>query len=238
MHPTRPADDRPATTAIVLAAGSGTRFGGSKHLALLAGERLVDRAVRIVTAAVGPPVLALPPGEEWHGAPVHAVVSGGLTRTESVRNATAALPPDSEVVIVHDIARPLVQPAQFERLLAAIAKGADCAVPAWPLPDTLKFLHPDGAVEHRGREGYVVAQSPMAFAAATLRQVFDSFDDIPIEESIAVERLGGRVVTVPGDPWSHHVVEPRDLAVMEQLLAGKPVDRPLVGGTTVADLPT
>jgi 2-C-methyl-D-erythritol 4-phosphate cytidylyltransferase len=153
---------------------------------------------------------------------VRAVVSGGLTRTESVRNATAALPADTEVVIVHDIARPLVPLPQFDRLITAIAEGADCAVPAWPLPDTLKFLHPDGSIEHRGREGLVVAQSPMAFAAAILHQVFATFDEIPIEESIAVEQLGGRVVTVPGDPWSHHVVEPRDLAVMAQLLAGVP----------------
>jgi 2-C-methyl-D-erythritol 4-phosphate cytidylyltransferase len=206
--------------AIVLAAGSSTRFGHAKQFATLAGERLVDRAVRLATEAIGPPVLALPAGVTWDGPDVHATVSGGRSRTGSVRNALAAVDPSTEIVVVHDIARPLVTAHQFHRLVRAVSEGADCALPAWPLPDTLKYRSADGTIEHRGREGYVVAQSPMAFTATMLRRVFGSFDEIPIEESIAVEQLGGRVVTVPGDPWSHHVVAPRDLAVMERLLGG------------------
>ena len=149
-------------------------------------------------------------------------MSGGRSRTESVRNALAAVDPSAGVVVVHDIARPLVTARQFHRLIRAVSEGADCALPAWPLPDTLKHVRDDGTIEHRGREGYVVAQSPMAFTATMLRRVFDTFDEIPIEESIAVEQLGGRVVTVPGDPWSQHVVTPRDLAVMERLLGADP----------------
>lgn len=205
---------------IVLAAGSGSRFGGTKQFATLAGERLVDRAVRTVTEALGPPVLALPPDTAWDGPTVRAVVRGGHSRTASVRNALAAVDRAAGIVVVHDIARPLVTTGQFHRLVRAVTGGADCAVPAWPLPDTLKFVHADGTVEHRGREGYVIVQSPMAFTAAMLHKVFDAFDEIPIEESIAVERLGGRVVTVPGDPWSHHLVTPRDLEVIERLLSG------------------
>ena len=216
----------PRVAAIVLAAGSSTRFGGAKQFATLAGERLVDRAVRIATEAVGPPVLALPAGVVWDGPPVHAVVPGGGSRAESVRHALAAADASADVVVVHDIARPLAGPREFAALVHAVDAGADCALPAWPLPDTLKFVRADGTVEHRGREGYVVAQSPMAFAASMLRKVFDTFDEVPIEESIAVERLGGCVVTVPGDPWSHHVVAPRDLVLMERLLADDPSWRP------------
>lgn len=205
---------------VVLAAGSGRRFGGPKQFATLAGERLVDRAVRVLTAVAGPPVLVLPAGTAWDGADVRAVVPGGGSRGASVRSAVTAVDRGAAIVVVHDIARPLTSEDLVRRLIAAVAAGADCAVPTWAPPDTLKFVHPDGRVEHRGREGYVVAQSPMAFDAAALRRVVDTPGDPPVEESVAVSRLAGRVVTVPGDPWSHHVVTRRDLAIMERLLAG------------------
>lgn len=206
------------TSVIVLAAGSGSRFGGAKQFALLAGERLVDRAVRVATDAVGLPVLALPDGITWDGPPVQVAVPGGATRTESVRNALAQVPDSTDVIIVHDIARPLATVAQFHALIAAVAAGADAAVLAWDLPDTLKAVHPDGTLEHRGREGLAVAQTPMGFSAAMLRRVFATYDEVPIEESIVVAELGGRVVHVPGDRWSQHVVEPRDLELIELLL--------------------
>jgi len=203
---------------IVLAAGSGSRFGGAKQFALLAGERLVDRAVRVATEAVGLPVLTLPDGIAWDGPPVQAAVPGGATRTESVRNALAQVPDSAEVILVHDIARPLATVAQFHALIAAVDAGADAAVLAWELPDTLKALGPDGTLEHKGREGLAVAQTPMGFNAAMLRKVFATYDEVPIEESIVVAELGGRVVHVPGDRWSQHVVEPRDLELVELLL--------------------
>lgn len=208
---------------IVLAAGSGSRFGGAKQFALLAGERLVDRAVRMVTPVAGPPILTLPPGVEWDGPPVRIAVGGGATRTESVRNALAATPDDVTVIVVHDIARPLATADQIRSLIAAIEAGADTAVLTWALPDTLKALRPDGTIEHKGREGLVVAQTPMGFSAAMLRQVFATYDEVPIEESIVVEELGGRVVAVPGDRWSHHVVEPRDLEMLERLLSASEI---------------
>jgi 2-C-methyl-D-erythritol 4-phosphate cytidylyltransferase len=204
---------------IVLAAGAGSRFGGPKQFAFLAGERLVDRAVRLATEAVGPPILALPAGIDWDGPAVRSVVRGGDTRTDTVRLAVAAVPDDTTVIVVHDIARPLATARQVHTLIEAVEQGADAAVLAWPLPDTVKELRSDGTIEHRGRDRLLVAQTPMAFEATMLRQVFATGDEIPIEESIVVEQLGGRVVAVPGDPWSHHVVEPRDLDMLERLLA-------------------
>jgi 2-C-methyl-D-erythritol 4-phosphate cytidylyltransferase len=214
---------------IVLAAGSGARFGGLKQFALLAGERLVDRAVRLATEAVGPPILALPAGVPWEGPVVLTVVSGGDTRTATVRNAVAVVPHNVSVIVIHDIARPLATAEQIHALIEAVDQGADAAVLAWPLPDTVKELRSDGTLEHRGRDRLMVAQTPMAFGAAMLRRVFASFDEIPIEESIAVEQLGGQVVAVPGDPWSHHVVEPQDLVVLERLLAPQQESRTFFG---------
>jgi 2-C-methyl-D-erythritol 4-phosphate cytidylyltransferase len=206
--------------AIVLAAGRGDRFGGGKPFAVVAGQRLVDRAVELVTPQCGPPVLALPAGMAWDGPPVAAVVEGGASRTDSTRRALAALPPEVEGVVLHDVVRPLAAAAQIRALIDALAEGADAAVPIWTPPDTVKRIRDDGTVEHLGREGLGIAQSPMAFRVAMLRRVFAETSGDAVEETVGVERLGGRVVAVPGDPWSHHVVEPRDVELLGRLLAG------------------
>ena len=203
---------------VVLAGGHSERFGTPKQYALLAGERLVDRAVRLVRRFTDLVVVALPDGHDWDGPPVHAAVTGGPSRTESMREAMRAVPPDVEFVLVNDVIRPLASARVVNDLLSAVAAGADGAMPVWSLPDTLKVLHDDGRITHAGREGFVVAQGPTAFRAAALRRMFDELGDIPIEETVGIERIGGRVVGVPGDRWSHHVVEPRDLVLMERLL--------------------
>jgi len=210
--------DQGALAAVVLAAGRGDRFGTHKQYARIGGERLIDRAVRLVRAFTERIVVVLPEGHAWDGAAVHASLSGGPSRTSSLRRAMAALPADTERVIVHDVVRPLATRASIRRLLAALAAGADGAMPVWTTPDTLKHLHDDGRITHAGREGFAIAQGPMAFRAAALRRMFAQLDEIPIEETVGVERIGGRVVGVEGDRWSHHVVEPRDLALMERLL--------------------
>jgi len=203
---------------VVLAAGRGERFGTPKQYARLGGERLVDRAVRLVRAFTECVVVALPEGHAWEGDPVHAAVAGGASRTESMRRAVAALPADTELVLVNDAIRPLATRRVVRALLAAVEAGADGAMPVWSLPDTLKTPHEDGRITHAGREEFVVAQGPTAFRAASLRRMFDELDVIPIEETVGIERIGGRVVGVPGDRWSHHVVEPRDLELMEHLI--------------------
>ena len=208
----------PALAAVVLAAGRGVRFGSPKQYARLAGERLVDRAVRFVAQFTEHVVVALPAGDAWDGPPVLAAVEGGPSRTESMRRAMAVVPADAERVLVHDAIRPLASRAVVRALRRALADGADGAMPVWPLPDTLKHPHADGRITHAGRDDVVVAQGPTAFRAAALRRMFAELDEIPIEETVGIERIGGRVVGVPGDRWSHHVVEPRDLERMERLL--------------------
>ncbi len=209
-----------ALAAVVLAAGRSERFGVPKQYARLGGQRLIDRAVGLVRRFTDRVIVVLPEGHGWEGPPVHATVAGGATRTESLRHAMTALPGDVELVLVHDVIRPLATSRVVRDLLAAVAVagGADAAMPVWPLPDTLKVLHDDGRITHAGREEFVMAQGPTAYRAAALRRMFDELADIPIEETVGIERIGGRVVSVPGDRWSHHVVEPRDLVLMERLL--------------------
>jgi len=75
------------------------------------------------------------------------------------------------VVVTHDCARPLASVDQVEAVIAAVLAGADAAITAWQSPDTLKRLRQDGSIEHLGREGILVAQSPIAHRRTTLMKV-------------------------------------------------------------------
>src|SRR4249919_3175438 len=210
--------------AIVLAAGLGTRFGQPKYSATLRGQRIVDRAVDLVRPFCRDVLVALPPGHSWDGDPVSGVTTGGSTRTESLRASLPLLRPDVEVVVTHDCVRPLAGAEQVEAVIAAVLAGADAAIPVWESPDTIKRLRQDGSIEHLGREGILVAQSPMAYRRATVMKVFETLEDVPLEETIGIERIGGRVVPVAGDRWSQHLVDQRDLRMFERLIEETAID--------------
>ena len=152
------------------------------------------------------------------------VATGGATRTESLRAAMPLLRPDVEVVVTHDCVRPLASADQVEAVIAAVLAGADAAIPVWQSPDTLKRLRQDGSIEHLGREGILVAQSPSAYRRTTLTKVFETLEDVPLDETIGVELIGGRVVPVTGDRWSQHLVDERDLRMFERLIGEMPQD--------------
>jgi 2-C-methyl-D-erythritol 4-phosphate cytidylyltransferase len=204
--------------AVVLAAGVGVRFGRPKFSAILRGKRLVDRAVDLVRPYCRDVLIVLPPGHDWEGDPVSAVATGGPTRTESLRAALPMLDPDVDVVVAHDCVRPFASPDQVVAVIAAVLAGADAAIPGWESPDTLKRVRDDGSIEHLGREGILVVQSPMAYRRTTLVRVFESLEVVPVEETIGVEMIGGRVVAVAGDRWSQHLVDQRDLTMFERLI--------------------
>ena len=208
--------------AVVLAAGAGTRFGQPKYSLALQGRRLVDMAVDLVRPLCRDVFVVLPAGHDWHGDPVSGVATGAATRTESLRAAIPLLRPDVDIVVTHDCVRPLASVNQVEAVIAAVRAGADAAIPAWQSPDTLKRLREDGSIEHLGREGILVAQSPSAYRRTTLVRVFETLEDVPLDETIGVELIGGRVVPVAGDRWSQHLVDERDLRMFEWLIGGMP----------------
>jgi 2-C-methyl-D-erythritol 4-phosphate cytidylyltransferase len=207
---------------VVLAAGAGQRFGSPKQFARLGAERVVDRAVRLLVAACDPVLVALPAGTGWDGDHAAAAVVGGTTRVGSVANAVAAVRAawgeDDGVFVVHDSIRPLATAEQLAGVVAAVQSGADGALVAAPLADTLKRIDADGTLHHVGREGYVVAHGPFAYRLSMLERVIAELGTELVEESVGVERLGGRLVLVPGDRWSHHLVEPADLERFGRLL--------------------
>src|SRR5580765_944436 len=100
------------TWAIVVAAGSGDRYGRPKQFDLLGGRRLLDWAVEAATAACDGVVTVLPAGHDEPGS-----VTGGATRSASVRAGLAALPADADIVVIHDAARPLAGPELFEQVI-------------------------------------------------------------------------------------------------------------------------
>jgi 2-C-methyl-D-erythritol 4-phosphate cytidylyltransferase len=209
--------------AIVVAGGSGSRFGDSapKQFLDLGGLRLIDWALAAASVSCGGVVAVLPAAhlEAITLAPGVAAVAGGSTRSASVRAGLEAVPADAAVIVVHDAARPLADAALFERVIAAVRAGADGAVPGVPVADTVKRVDPaDGLVlETLDRPALRAIQTPQAFAADALRQAHAGGDDAT-DDAALVEAAGGRVVVVEGDPSNLKVTGPEDLVRAEDLL--------------------
>lgn len=164
-------------------------------------------------------VVVLPAGVEWDGMTGAVPVTGGASRSESVRAGLAAVPVAADVVVVHDAARPLASPALFRAVIAAVAGGADGAVPGLAVNDTVKRVGADGAVaETVPRDGLVAVQTPQAFRAEALRAVHAAGGEAS-DDAALVEAAGGRVVVVPGEPINLKVTNPADIAVAAALLA-------------------
>jgi 2-C-methyl-D-erythritol 4-phosphate cytidylyltransferase len=204
--------------AVVVAAGHGARFGGPKQLQLLGDRRIVDHAVDAARAACDLVVLVVPADADWSVAGVLAV-TGGATRSESVRAGIAALPADADIVVVHDAARPLADVAMFERVIAAVRDGADGAVPGVPIVDTVKRVDPDGTVIATvPREGLAGVQTPQAFRADRLRAAHAGAPE-GTDDAAVLERAGGRVVVVAGSPDNFKITESDDIERAAGVLA-------------------
>jgi 2-C-methyl-D-erythritol 4-phosphate cytidylyltransferase len=211
---------RPRTSAVVVAAGLGARFGAPKQFLAAGGARLVDHAVAAAGAACDEVILVLPPDRPWDGAAVAAAVTGGATRAASVRAGLAAADPGTDIVVVHDAARALATSALFELVIDAVRAGADGAVPALPVADTLKRVEGDRVVDTVERTGLVAVQTPQAFRAECLRAAHAAEGDAT-DDAALVEAAGGTVVVVAGDPRNVKVTTVADLAVVEALLAAE-----------------
>jgi 2-C-methyl-D-erythritol 4-phosphate cytidylyltransferase len=205
-------------SGIVVAAGSGSRFGTAKQFAALRGTRLVDIAVDAARRSCDEVVVVLPAGVEWDGVPVAAAVPGGAQRSDSVRAGLAAVAPTAEIVVVHDAARPLASTELFDAVVSAVRDGADGAVPSVPVSDTIKRVDGERVVETVDRSSLVAVQTPQAFRADVLRRAHASADDAT-DDAALVESVGGIVVVVPGEPTNLKVTNARDLAIAAGLLA-------------------
>jgi 2-C-methyl-D-erythritol 4-phosphate cytidylyltransferase / 2-C-methyl-D-erythritol 2,4-cyclodiphosphate synthase len=221
--------------ALLMAAGSGTRFGAPepKQFAALLGRPvlrhaadalLADGAVRAIlpvcAAADRDRVAAL-----LHGLPLLPAVAGGATRQDSVRaglEALAAASPD--VVLVHDAARPVVPAGTIARLLAALA-GSPGAIPAQPVADTLKRGNDGFVVATVARDNLFRAQTPQAFRFADLLAAHRAGAAGATDDAQLLEAAGLRVALVPGSESNVKITVAGDLARFEAALRAHLVPR-------------
>jgi 2-C-methyl-D-erythritol 4-phosphate cytidylyltransferase len=207
-----------AVWAIVLAAGSGSRFGARKQFAAVGERRLVDLAVEAATEACGRVVLVLPGGATWDGRPVDHVVPGGVERSSSVRNALAAITDEVGTVVVHQAANPLARPELIGQLLAAVADGAPAAFPGLRPADVVRRVEGERAGDVVGRDDLVLVQTPAAFRLEVLRRAH-AVGGGALEDTALVSACGYEVHVVAGDPRNVHVATPADLEVVRALAA-------------------
>jgi 2-C-methyl-D-erythritol 4-phosphate cytidylyltransferase len=197
--------------AIVVAGGSGARFGGPKQFEMLKGRRVVDWALVASRSVADGVVLVVPAAHVDEEAPAaDVVVAGGTSRSGSVRAGLAAVPAGAEVVVVHDAARPFAAPALFEAVVASVRGGADAAIPGVPIVDTVKRVVGGRVIGTLDREELVAVQTPQAFAADALRQAHAAGGEAT-DDAALVEAAGGRVMVVPGDPANTKITLRADL---------------------------
>jgi len=145
-------------------------------------------------------------------------VRGGSHRSESVGNALAVAP-DADIVVVHDAARPFASAELFRACIAAIEDGADGAIAAAPVTDTIKEADADGRVTRTlDRSKLWSVQTPQAFRAEILRRALEGDVTSATDDASLVEALGGVVRIVEAPPSNFKITWPEDLARAEALL--------------------
>jgi 2-C-methyl-D-erythritol 4-phosphate cytidylyltransferase len=202
---------------VVVAGGRGSRFGAAKQFARLGGATVLERSIATTARVCDGVVVALPPESGWQPAPPVVAVAGGETRADSVRAALAAVPDDADIVVVHDAARPLASPLLFMAVIAAVRGGADAAVPALAVTDTVKRVDGDRVIETVPRDGLVVVQTPQAFRADALRRAHADGTDAS-DDAMLVERSGGLVKIVAGEARNLKITVPADLELAGSMI--------------------
>jgi 2-C-methyl-D-erythritol 4-phosphate cytidylyltransferase len=221
-------------TAVIAAAGSGERLGagGPKAFVELAGRPMLAWSLAAFGAAgsIGPIVVAAPPGREEDVAQIAAeadveasVLRGGEHRSQSVANALEGV--QTELVVIHDAARPLVMPSLIDEVVTRLTANADITgvVAASPATDTIK----EASVSRRvlrtpERSRLWAVQTPQAFRTVELREAFAAHPDelgTATDDAMLVERSGGDVLIHEASPQNMKVTTPLDLRVAEMLLS-------------------
>ena len=195
--------------------GSGRRFGRLKQYEAIGQRRVIDVSRDVAGACTDGVIVVVPAADvEREGG-----VAGGETRSASVRAGLAAVPASADVICVHDAARPLASPDIYRRVIEAVLDGADAAVPAVAVTDTIKTIdRPIEATSDRwgdvvdtpDRARLVAVQTPQAFRADRLRAAHGSGTDAT-DDAALVEAAGGTVVVVRGDANNRKITDPDDL---------------------------
>jgi 2-C-methyl-D-erythritol 4-phosphate cytidylyltransferase len=196
---------------IVVAAGSGERFGRPKAGVTLAGVPLWQWAVSALQD--GGCTLNVVVGDLPGGIP------GGARRRDSVAAGLAAAPADTTHVLVHDAARPLASSDLVVRVVERLAVGdVDAVIPGVPVRDTLKYVSNSVVERTVDRFGLVSVQTPQGFAFAALQAAHGLDDDDATDDAVLIERSGGVVAVVAGEDLNFKITYPDDLAIAEGIV--------------------
>ena len=216
--------------AILVAAGSGERLGADrpKAFVVLAGRPMLEWSIDALRAAAIAEIVVAAPAGVAEAAPGVRTVPGGATRSASVRAALAAVPDGIDAVVVHDAARPLVDPALFGRTLEAL-EHADAAIAAAPVTDTIKEAGADHLVRRTlDRSVLWAIQTPQAFRREALTRALD-VDEATLaratDDASLIERAGGQAIVVPSTARNLKVTTVFDLEVAGHLLSATIHDR-------------
>lgn len=213
--------------AVVAAAGSGVRLGGStpKALRLLGDQPLLVRAVAALRAGGVDEVVVVAPEAYLHQVgglvPGCLVLRGGATRQQSVLNGLTALSSEAEIVLVHDAARALAPASLVARVIAAVESGHDAVIPGLGVTDTIKTV--DGlsvVVGTVDRRTLRAIQTPQGFRRALLEQAHAGGPSEATDDAALVEQLGKSVYVVDGDRLALKITTPEDLVIAAALLEG------------------
>lgn len=220
------------TSVVIVCAGNSTRMGGVNKILLPLGERKVigvtmqafqacESVCEIVIVAREADIPAIQEEAQLAGVTkLAACTTGGATRQESVINGIKKISKDSELVAVHDGARPLVKPEHIEKVIkdASIFGGATLGV---PVKDTIKFVDGGLIVDTPPRSTLYITQTPQIFKRGlyfegidfALEHGLDFTDDCQL-----VEAIGGKVAMTVGDYTNIKITTPEDIAIAEVLL--------------------
>jgi 2-C-methyl-D-erythritol 4-phosphate cytidylyltransferase len=218
--------------AILVAAGRGERMGAGRPKAFLpiGGQPMLLRAAHAFEAASAvDAIVAVVPRADIAEArdilaavsKLRSVVAGGQRRQDSVLEGMKEAPPAFEgVVLVHDAARPFVEPDLIDAVARAAGQNG-AALPVLGLVETVKRVRDGRVVETVDRGELAGAQTPQGFRFSLLARAYEAAarDRVTLtDEAMAVERLGETVVAVPGSPRNRKLTTPEDLAWAEELL--------------------
>ena len=218
------------TIAIIVAGGSGTRFGAQlpKQFLELGGKPILMRTIEafgdgsfdiIVTLPVDQMSLWKDLCHKYAFIMPHRVVPGGDTRWHSVKNALDSIGPieDVDVIAVHDGVRPLASTALIERVLEA-ARHDGAAIPVVMLNDSVRQV--TGDISHAlDRSSLRAVQTPQAFEAKLLLDAYSlPYEPTFTDDASVAERAGHVVTLVEGEPHNLKITRPMDLALAEYLL--------------------
>ncbi len=211
-----------SVSAIIAAAGSGERFGAGypKALIQLGNRTLLEHAVGALAPVVNQIIISAPAGFEKQISALVGdgiiVVTGGATRSMSVRNALAHV--TSDYVLVHDAARALASTGLAKRVIGQLLEGQCAVIPGIESIDTIKTIDSDGFVQSTlNRSSLRTVQTPQGFLTSLLREAH-LINEEATDDASMVERRGVKVKVIEGESQALKITTPADLVTAMSFL--------------------